>query len=381
MADYAINSKSLKRSLKNERHLELIQFNCNGISKKLTEIKVFLYTNKPDIFCLCETWLKKREPKFIGYNTLWTNRTDAGKGGLAILIREDISYKEKQINFFDGGGLELQGIEIKYGGEVIDMLNCYNPNKNITFEEFKFYIAQLSHSFIMVGDYNAHYPTWDKRGRVNYTGRSINRALNTLNIGILNDLDTPTYIDKRTGTTSCLDLCLASHNLVVVGNCDRGSDLGSDHFPIKCSFGVRVNKSNLQVPKRWKTKEAKWEMFSAQLEQSKEHNMEPTNVTASSRDLTDKIIKAAEESIPISSGTRSYNFYTPWWDIECSRAVAERKKAKGKLWRSPSVENLINYKRTEAIAKRVKLKKQQQSWTVSRIHECQHNHQRDMEQN
>jgi hypothetical protein len=30
-----------------------------------------------------------------------------------------------------------------------------------------------------------------------------------------------------------------------------------------------VNKSNLQVAKRWKTKDAKWELFSAQLEQSK----------------------------------------------------------------------------------------------------------------
>lgn len=66
---------------------------------------------------------------------------------------------------YGNGGLELQGIEIMHEGKIIDIINCYNPNKNITVEEFQFYHMQLSRCFIMVGDFNAHNPIWDKRGR------------------------------------------------------------------------------------------------------------------------------------------------------------------------------------------------------------------------
>jgi hypothetical protein len=30
--------------------------------------------------------------------------------------------------------------------------------------------------------------------------------------------------------------------------------------------------------------------------------------------------------------------------LYCSKAIAQRRSAKGKLWRAPTVENLINYK-------------------------------------
>lgn len=96
---------------------------------------------------------------------------------------------------------------------------------------------------------------------------------------------------------------------------------------------------------------------------AKQSSREPASMTVSSRDLTNKIIKSAEESIPMSSGTRSHNFYLLGGMLNVLMQWQEGKKVKGKLWRSGIVENIINYKRTEAITKQLKLKeKQQQSW-------------------
>ena len=55
-------------------------------------------------------------------------------------------------------------------------------------------------------------------------------------IGLLNDRDLPRCIDKRVGTSSCLDLCFVSLDLMRVTSFERCTGLGSDHFPIKCTF-------------------------------------------------------------------------------------------------------------------------------------------------
>jgi ribonuclease HI len=362
MANSFINSHTLKRNKGRERQFEVYQFNCNGISRKLSEVKLFLYTNKPDVLCLCETWLKKNEPKFIGYNSTWVNRIGIAKGGLGILVREDIDYRAKHLNIFINGGLELQGIEIAYGTDTIDIINCYNPQNNISLEEFQYYFTQLTGTFIMVGDYNAHLPIWDKRGRSNVTGRNLDRAMENFNAGLLNDRDIPTYIDNRTGTSSCLDLGIVSQNLMIIGECERGEDLGSDHFPMKFTFGVKVNKSDLSVPKKWRVGNANWENFTQDLKKMIIEQIKPLDATTSSKLITDKILQAAKDNIKMTSGIKSYNFHTPWWDSECADAVAARKRAKGKLWRAPTLENLINYKKCEAKAKNVKLKKSRDSW-------------------
>jgi hypothetical protein len=355
MHNYIIKGNSLKRPANRESGLEVIQFNCNGLSNKLSEVKVYLYSNKPDILCLCETWLKRNQPKFIGYRVYFMNRDGAPKGGLAILVREDIEYRIKQITQFPNGGLEIQGIQIKYREEIIDVINCYNPGQNITEQEFLFYLSQATKSFIMIGDFNAHHPLWDIRGRSNFTGRTLSNTIDKLNIGILNDRDIPTYIDKRTGTSSCLDLCLVSQNLRLIGNFFRGTDLGSDHAPIQCNFGLIINKSKLEVQKRWKIKSSNWEIFTSELSKSnQEEEIESQNATSLNKKLSSKILEAANLAIPMTSGTKTYTFGTPWWDNECSKVAAQRKKAKGKLWKSPTVENLINYKKWEAKAKNLK---------------------------
>lgn len=107
----ANNINKLKRSTNSEAHLTVYQLNCNSISNKLSELKLLTYTEKPDIFCLCETFAKRYEPSFIGYTGIWKER-DGEKGGLAILIRQDVYFKEITFDPFTNRSLEIQIIEI-----------------------------------------------------------------------------------------------------------------------------------------------------------------------------------------------------------------------------------------------------------------------------
>lgn len=251
---------TLRRNNLSEQSLKVIQFNCNSLSNKLSEFKLYLYSSKPDIVCLCETMIKRSEPKFIGYSSCWKHR-EGEKGGLGILIRHDLYFREVQFDGPNGGNLEIQMIEIGSDLGTIRIANVYNPHKNILLQEFNHYIHLLGEKFIITGDFNAHSPLWDSRERYNQTGRNLESILENLNIGILNDLNTPTYIDNRTGTTSCLDLCLASQTLANVGEQQRGRDLGSDHFPMEFSFGLYVRKSDLKKVQHWKLKKVNWKAW------------------------------------------------------------------------------------------------------------------------
>lgn len=53
---------------------------------------------------------------------------------------------------------------------------------------------------------------------------------------------------------------------------------------------------------------------------------------------------------------------TPWWDVECSKAVAKRRQARRRLCKSPTLSNLISCKRFSAIAKHTVIQKKKECW-------------------
>ena len=330
------------------------------MTNKLAEIKYYIYRNKPDLVCLCETMVKKHEPKFIGYNVLWKHR-DGDKGGLAILVRHDISFKEVDFNEFQGGGLELQIIEFAGQGGTIRLANIYNPNQNILVPEFNHYLDILGNRCILIGDFNAHSPLWDSRARSNSTGRNIERILESRNLEILNEIELPTYIDNTTGRTSCLDLCIASPEITNRAEFNRGQDMGSDHFPIEISIGIPLFKSDMKSISRWKLQKVEWTKWKENLCKESDYIL-PMDTVSHNKKLTDKILSASNAVIPKSKTDKSLKRCTPWWDQECKNAVNSRNAAKNLLIRHPLITNLINYKRCQARVKFLIKKKKTESW-------------------
>lgn len=162
-------------SLRNN-YVRVIQFNCNSIYARLSEFRKMLIHSQPEVLCLCETWLSNKEPKFHNYSAVWKHRVGPC-GGLGILIRNDLTFKLANLANYNNGFLEHQCIQLKLynQNQWINIMNFYNPCKNITKSELSFYIHQLGNKFIMTGDLNAHTPILDNKYHtsVNYTGNSL----------------------------------------------------------------------------------------------------------------------------------------------------------------------------------------------------------------
>ena len=84
-----------------DSNLNIDTWNCRSTVSNLSLFKVFLYSYKPHIVCLCETWLKpSRERSFINYFSIWTHRAGPQRGGgIAFLIRNDIHHSQKALMY------------------------------------------------------------------------------------------------------------------------------------------------------------------------------------------------------------------------------------------------------------------------------------------
>ena len=118
----------------NNYRLQIHQFNCNGLLSvnRIVELKLYVYSQKPDVICLCETFIKtkEREPRFLGYHEPYSMyRLNAAKGGLSIIVKETINFKKIALMPYAEGNLECQAVSLETNMGKIDILNVYNPHK------------------------------------------------------------------------------------------------------------------------------------------------------------------------------------------------------------------------------------------------------------
>ena len=157
-----------------ENNLSILAWNCRSLTSKLTRFKLLLYTHKPHIACLTETWTKAgQEPSFINYCPFWKHRQDRTGGGLVILAR-NITLLPNQFRNMNGGKLEVQMISLRYNKDKeLDVMNIYNAGHPITEQEFRFYFQQLRKGNIITGDFNAHHTYFHDTLHSNTTGNNL----------------------------------------------------------------------------------------------------------------------------------------------------------------------------------------------------------------
>ena len=106
--------------------VQVLQWNCRSIFRKLPEFKQFLPTfhTLPDIICLQETHLtSKYQPSLPGYTLLRKDRPPRlGKGGgLCIAAKHSIVYSE--VTPVSHTAMEGMGIKLN----DLYLFNVYNP--------------------------------------------------------------------------------------------------------------------------------------------------------------------------------------------------------------------------------------------------------------
>jgi hypothetical protein len=135
-------------------------------------------------------------------------------GGVAILVRSDVSHTNLDLQPYHLGNLEALGVNVILRNNAkLSILTLYNPNKVISSAELTHYIRQLEHSYCIVGDLNAHSPLWEPNKAPNSTGRNLVEVLiQDPTLALLTPPSLPTYHNVYQNSFSTLDLiCISAH--------------------------------------------------------------------------------------------------------------------------------------------------------------------------
>ena len=139
-------------------------------------------------------------------------------------------------------------------------------------------------------------------------------AVNELNDG------RGTWIDVRTGNEWALDVTLVSVGLAGVSRWEvlNGWTVGSDHYPVLCSVGGRVDVVSGEGIERWLFGKADWGVFQVVREELVAQLDMVGGVDEVNGRITSDIIEAETETILRSRG-RGGRKMVLWWTEECSQ--------------------------------------------------------------
>ena len=290
--------------------VRILQWNCRSINNKIGVLCKIIETFKIDVVLLQETFLdNKKSLKINNFNIIRADRNAQG-GGVAIAIKNIWCYKRININV-NSEEIEVIGCNIKINdNKNLNVISMYiNHNININMADMDNIFINIQAPFIIGGDFNAHSMEW---GCANNSprGEVILDSLEKYNSVFLND-GSFTRIQAPPNQSSAIDLTITDANNAFYCNWKiLNASSGSDHCPIMTTVMINAAKripTTVKVisDKRLKRiiQEKDWKGIS-----SIDEFMETLY----------EIVEYAEVEIP----KKNLDQKKPWWNKECSKALA-----------------------------------------------------------
>ena len=333
----------------------IIQWNCRGFRANFDEIGVLSSTQKANIFCLQETYLKPSDSlqlrNYHMYNAYGHIVHERAFGGSSILVKKGIIHSPVHLI------TDLQAVAVRVTlHRTFTICSLYiPPNRNVTNNELTDLFYQLPTPCLILGDFNGHNPLWGS-SQTNNMGNVIEEFLNSHDLCIFND-GSYTYLHPGHGTFSSIDLSICDSNLFLDFAWSVLEDShGSDHFPIVLEF---LDKPP-EPPVKWKFSKADWDTFSDICTKTitcNRYNASDSPIESFTEDLID----ISNKTIPRSK-TNPVHAPKPWFDSEVKQAISERRRALRQLNSHPTSANLNNFKILRARARRIIRQKKRFTW-------------------
>ena len=156
--------------------LKIISWNANGINSnnKIDLLNNYSIKGKIDIILLNELRIKKNKKlKIRGYTTIRRDRNDnSGHGGVAILIKNSIDYKE--INPITDCSIEHAIIQLP---NKLTIMIYNTPQNNFTYDDI-LTLTKIGKKVLLIGDFNATHQYWSCN-RNNANGRTLLNVINS----------------------------------------------------------------------------------------------------------------------------------------------------------------------------------------------------------
>ena len=320
------------------------------MSAHVNELENFINEQAPDVVCLQETFLKPHmEFNLPGYEIIRKDRLYNQKGGLAILIRENIGYSEIETKSMQ---IEYMKMKIKTSNGYINLSNCYIvPESKIQNRELEIIFGDQVTELI-VGDFNAKNPIWGGN-EWNSLGRQIESVISETNKIILNT-GLPTR-QNYNGSMSSIDLTFSSNNLAIKSQWEVTDNcLGSDHLPIIVKINENLYEED-DAEIKFKINTANWGRFKQECKNQFQEGIVDGNIDKFYENIKNAIIAAANASMDQSRSNKRRQRgkkNLPYWNTNLKIIIKERNRARNIMNRSKTKENCDVYRRQKGIAQR-----------------------------
>ena len=346
-----------KLDILNNFGLLILLWNCRSLTANLIEFNNYLNKIKPNVICLTETWLKGAiNLNFNGYKMFRNDRFGARGGGVAILIRHDITVVPNDFNYYLDGFLETIVVSIQLNQLKCNLCVMYNPNKKVTESEFSHYFNNVGPNSIICGDLNAHDALWSSHNRTpsNYSGKSLRSAYQS---NLLFNLLTPkalkTHQNPTTGLYSTIDLMFGSGNFTSVDDVVVHDPLGTDHNPVMYCFNYIYNSPRNQSPATWNFGKIDWKKWKSDIKSAID-----LNKNHSYEQLSNIIQDVSQKHTSLTSKDIKPKYRKKFWSADCSKMVALRRRARKRFQKSPSPDLRTACNKQAALTKRFLKKKE-----------------------
>ena len=184
--------------------------------------------------------------------------------------------------------------------------------------------------------------------------------LNNPGVILLNEYGTPTHINISNGSTSIIDLSIATTTLAPVITWRTHSDLcDSDHHPIILTNPQHDCIQQIPNPK-WMLHKADWPLF-RNLTSSTDGILSSDSIEQDVQAFTEFLIQCAEKAIP-KSVPHPKKRSVPWWSPEIAEAITARKKALTKFQKTRNPDDLIDFRKRRAKARYLLRFAKKQRW-------------------
>ena len=344
---------------KTERNFNIMHWNAAGginAPEKKVPLTERLNAEEIDIACLQETHLKSESRFGIrGYQVFRKDRIDRTKGGVLILVKNDIPAKEVQVSTSDQA--EINGIDATVGTKTFRIFNVYcPPGRELSLETMEL----LDNKCMVTGDFNSHSEAWGYES-ADARGEEVEDWQVENSLTLLNDPeDTPTCFTGRWNSNTTPDLAFATYDTARITTRTVLEQLGgSDHKPVKLSLDLNYKPQEAKTFPRWNYKRANWKRFSDQTDlYSAKIRNKRKNLNTKVKDINQAILQAAKETIP--RGARRN--YRPYWTEELQEVEDALSKARDKVEEEPTQSNNIALKAATAKHRQTLIQETRKSW-------------------
>ena len=258
---------------------------------------------------------------FVGHNT---------GGGVLTLIHSDLAFSSVSVSSLSSQDPYSDYICVKVlfsNHSPLQFLNLYSPPIRSTPDSrtrtFSPDILPNSPDTFILGDFNAHHPTWDSL-------IPLTRSEMTCFAGSLPPVWTPTLFHYSTGSRSSPDILLAPASLAPHCEWRTLPGLGSDHLPIEIVLSLSpVCHPNTRLPK-FNYKKARWDDYQSYIvEHLPSLDVDAVNMHQAARSFSPFLSRSCQGHYPL---WLPWSF--PWWSQEAESAARERQRAHSEAHRS-----------------------------------------------